>query len=182
MEFYVRRLTAKDLPEIMIEEKEAWVAQGQPDLSADERTVKERLERYPPGNIGLYDKEKNQLAGKCVWQPVREVTESWEANVSKEKMDPKSRDCYVINFDIRPSYRGSGASDALMQAALESMQKVGMKTMWLGGRNVPSNHRFYGRWLEHVNVIDNYWTEDVESEGKGVLYRRDLTKPIERKE
>jgi len=181
MEFKVRRLTEEDIKEIMDEENEAWNAPDAPVLSADEDTIKERLGRYPPGNIGLYDGEKNVLAGKCIWQPIRELSETWEGNVSKDNYDPKSAQCYVMNFDVRPSYRGTGASDALMQAALKSMKDAGMDTMWLGGRNVESNRRFYGHWLEFIKVMDAYWVEDIESEGKGVLYTRDLRQPIEKR-
>jgi GNAT superfamily N-acetyltransferase len=179
MVFKVRILTQEDLKEIMIEEREAWDAPGAPVLSADEETIRERIGRYPPGNIGLYDGDR--LAGKCIWQPISEVGDTWEGNVAKESLDPESKECYVMNFDVRPSYRGTGASDALMLAALESMKKAGMDTMWLGGRNVPSNRKFYGRWLDEVKTIDDYWVEDIESEGKGVLYTRNLRQPIEKR-
>lgn len=178
MIFVARRLALKDLPEVMEEEREAWIFPDGHDLTASEETVRERMQRYPPGNIGVF--EGKSLAGKCVWQPVREIAGDWDGNVCKENCSTKGTECYVINFDVRPKYRGTGASDALMDAALKSMKDAGMKVMWLGGRNVESNRRFYSRWLDKVEEIDNYWPEDKEAKGSGVMYKRDLTKPIEK--
>ena len=174
MEFKARQLSIEDLSVVMVEEKETWG-----DLSADEVTVKERLSRYPPGNIGLFDSAS--LVGKCIWQPIYKITYDWGTNVARENCNPSGVESYVINFDVHPSYQGKGASHALMQASLESMQKQGIKLMWLGGRGLESNRRFYEKWLDYVEDIPNYWSEDLESKGVGVLYKRDLANPIARK-
>lgn len=172
--FEARQLKPQDLPVIMAEERETWG-----ELCADEATVSERLGRYPPGNVGLFDGPN--LAGKCIWQPVAKITHDWATNVSRENYRPDGTESYVINFDVSPRYRGTGASDALMDAALNSMKQQDIRMMWLGGRGIESNRRFYGRWLDHVQDIANYWPEDKESNGTGVLYNRDLSKPIARK-
>jgi len=156
----------------MEEEKDSWGA-----FAADVETVLDRIERYPAGNVGIFHEEK--LIGKCIWQPVMKIYNDWHQNVSRNNLNLSrrfwnQRDAYVINFDVRPSYRGTGAADELMKFTIDSMRQDGIQTLYLGGRNVAQNSTFYQRHLTPMRTIDNYWPEDKESAGKGILYKRDI--------
>jgi hypothetical protein len=62
-----------------------------------------------------------------------------------------------------------------MDETIVSVKNSGMKKIVLGGRFLESNIKFYeGKGFKRKEVIDNYWEEDKESDGKGILYEFSL--------
>jgi hypothetical protein len=66
----VKRLTLKNLRDMVKVESESW----SPELRASSETIKERLNRYPPGNLGIY--VNGRLVGMSIWQPVDEIKQT----------------------------------------------------------------------------------------------------------
>lgn len=137
----IRNLKMEDLSRMLKAEEESW----KEDLRASEETMKERLERYCLGNLGIFD--NSRFMGMSVWHPVKSVENSWEENVSRKNFDISSRNVYVINFSAVQDAQGKGYAQMLMHATLLSMKNQGMEFIYIGGRNIPSNRKFYEKFF-----------------------------------
>lgn len=164
----IRNLILQDLPKMLIAENESW----EEKLRASEETMKERIGRYPAGNMGIFNNES--LMGMSVWQPIGILKNTWYENVSRENFSIEGKEAYVINFSVVHDAQGKGYAQILMHATLLSMKENSIKTLYLGGRGIPSNKKFYEKFFGEGKIIEKYWEDDEESGGRGIMYRKQL--------
>jgi len=160
----IKTLTLEDLGDIVRVEEEAW----EPELRASRETFIERLKRFPEGFIGCYVNGK--LAGITYGHPIKKIEKTWFHNSYEGAFNPKGEVFYIVNVGVSNYYVGAGVGSKLLDKNKELAKKLKSKKIVLGARNLESNLHFYKKnGFVVVGKIKNYFPEDKESNGIGVL-------------
>ncbi len=160
----IKRLAPEDLDDMLMVEEETW----EPDLRADRETIRERLYRFPEGNLGAY--VNNNLAGFTFAQRISYPRKTWEGNSAKEPFDPDGKYLYIVNVGVSSRYRGMKVGTRMLDENKKLAKELGCDVLCLGARDTDGNIPFYTKnGFAIYETVNGFWPEDKASNGIGHL-------------
>ncbi|MDY6788536.1 MAG: GNAT family N-acetyltransferase [Candidatus Nanohaloarchaea archaeon] len=145
-------------------EKDCWE-----DLAASLEEMRKRYELHPEGYVAI--RKEGEIAAFTfgIRYNYNEVDpDTWYEATDLELHSPDERDMYIVSVTVAPSFQGQGIGRRLMDATNSRAEEQGVDRVVLGSRDTTVGF-FKKCGFDPVERKEEWWPEDEESEGYGVV-------------
>lgn len=144
-------------------------------LRASKKQLGERCKEFPQGIFMLGDVCQVTVAPKIIPEGIETFEQMRDLPV-----DNSSNDLWVLNIATHPKMRGKGYASQLLTHVIKWARDEGYKTIQTAitcagiSKGVKPPIGMFSEKAEEVRLIPNYWEDDAESSGYGLLIKLTL--------